>query len=374
MEVAENAGLCPYAQRVTASFGREAPEPEHRLRTAYQRDRARVIHSTAFRRLEYKTQVFLNGTGDHLRTRLTHTMEVASISRVMARALGLNEDLAETIALAHDLGHAPFGHTGEKTLNELMKAVGGFDHNKQSLRVVEFLESKYPGVPGLNLTSEVREGLRKHQHEFVRVDQQSGRELRYTSPSLEAQIANVADEIAYYSHDLDDGLDYGLLKEADLENIDLWRRCADQVRRDYPDFSGAGFCRQVIRNLIDLEVENVVKATATRIERAGVQSVDDVRACEQTLAGYSDEFRSANAQLRKYLYKNLYFHPIVAEPNSHGGELIEKVFHFLLQNPGQMGATTVARIESEGLERSVCDYVSGMTDRFLIAEAERCGA
>ncbi len=372
LEAAESAGLCSYAQRVVDSFGREVPEPEHRLRTAYQRDRARVIHSMAFRRLEYKTQVFLNGTGDHLRTRLTHTMEVASISRVMARALGLNEDLAETIALAHDLGHSPFGHTGEKRLNELMKGAGGFDHNQQSLRVVEFLESKCPGMPGLNLTSEVREGLRKHQHEFVRTDPQSGSEIRYPSPSLEAQLANVADEIAYYSHDLDDGLDYGLLKEADLEGIELWSRCADRVRQDYPGFEGGSFRRQVIRNLIDLEVENVVEATAARIEEAAVQSAEEVRACERNLVAYSDELRAANAQLRKYLYQNLYYHPIVAEPNSQGGELIEKVFHFLVQHPEKMGKTSVARIESEGLERSVCDYVSGMTDRFLFIEAERC--
>jgi len=370
LEAAESAGLSPYAQRAADSFGREYPETEHHLRTAYQRDCARVIHSTAFRRLEYKTQVFLNGTGDHLRTRLTHTMEVASISRVMARALGLNEDLAETIALAHDLGHSPFGHTGEKRLNELMKDAGGFDHNRQSLRVVELLEAKYPGIPGLNLTSEVREGLGKHQREFVRKDSHSGIETRFPSPSLEAQIADMADEIAYYSHDLDDGLDYGLLEQAELEGIELWNRCADQVKRDHPGFGGNAFCRQVIRNLIDLEVENVVEATATRIEEAGVRSADEVRACGHPLAGYSDGLREENAQLRSYLYKNLYFHPIVAEPNCHGGELIEKMFGYLIDHPDAMGVTSATRIESQGLERTVCDYISGMTDRFLLSEAE----
>ncbi|MCF6310929.1 MAG: deoxyguanosinetriphosphate triphosphohydrolase [Verrucomicrobiales bacterium] len=369
LEAAEGAVLNPYAQRVADSLGRAVAEPEHRLRTAYQRDRARVIHSSAFRRLEYKTQVFLNGTGDHLRTRLTHTMEVASISRVMARALGLNEDLAETIALAHDLGHSPFGHTGEKRLNDLMAEAGGFDHNKQSLRVVEFLESKYPGMPGLNLSFEVREGLRKHEHHFVRKDGDT--EIAYFSASLEAQIADVADEIAYYSHDLDDGLDHGLLKEADLENIDLWNRCAKKVKSEHPGFEGSSFRRQVIRNLIDLEVENVVEATLKRIEAAGVQCAHDVRDCEKALAGYSDDFRVANAQLRKYLYQNLYYHPIVAGPNSQGGEMIEKVFHFLIKNPDRMGNTSIARIESEGLQRSVCDYISGMTDRFLFMEAEK---
>ncbi len=369
LEAVESAGLSPYAQRAADSFGREYPETEHHLRTAYQRDCARVIHSTAFRRLEYKTQVFLNGTGDHLRTRLTHTMEVASISRVMARALGLNEDLAETIALAHDLGHSPFGHTGEKQLNDLMRDAGGFDHNRQSLRVVELLEAKYPGMPGLNLTSEVREGLGKHQREFVRRDPRSGAEVKFPSPSLEAQIADVADEIAYYSHDLDDGLDYGLLEQADLERIDLWHRCADQVRRDHPGFEGSAFCRQVIRNLIDFEVENVVEATARRIRQAGVRSADEVRACRQSLVGYSDELRKQNVQLRKYLYQNLYFHPLVAEPNSQGAELIRKMFAHLMEHPEAMGATSVARIESEGLKRTVCDYISGMTDRFIQSEA-----
>jgi len=207
---------------------------------------------------------------------------------------------------------------------------------------------------------------------LLRVDPESGQEWRYSSPSLEAQIANVADEIAYYSHDLDDGLDHGLLNEEDLEGIELWCRCAQRVRQDHPGFAGQSFRRQVIRNLIDLEVENVVAATAARVEAAGVQSADEVRACERALAGYSDELRIANAQLRKYLYQNLYYHPTVAVPNSQGGELIEKVFRFLIQNPDQMGKTSIARIENEGLERSVCDYVSGMTDRFLIAEAQTC--
>jgi len=227
-------------------------------------------------------------------------------------------------------------------------------------------------MPGLNLTSEVREGLRKHEEEFVRIDPQSGTETRYPSPSLEAQIADVADEIAYYSHDLDDGLDYGLLQEADLDNIELWRQCAQQVKQEHPDFDGRGFRRQVIRNLIDLEVENVVEATTTRIVDAGVQSADDVRTCMKPLAGYSDDLRQANGQLRKYLYQNLYYHPTVAEPNMHGGELIEKVFKWLIKHPEKMSGTSATRIESEGLERTVCDYISGMTDRFLISEAGRC--
>src|ERR1043166_1929419 len=221
MERTERATLAPFAQKSGESRGRKYPEPSHAYRTEFQRDRARIIHSRAFRRLEYKTQVFLNGTGDHLRTRLTHTMEVAAISRSIARALRLNEDLAETISLAHDLGHSPFGHRGETVLNTLMKEYGGFEHNKQSLRIVEDLEQKYPSFAGLNLTWEVREGLDKHAAPQGK------------SPSLEAQVANLADEVAYYSHDLDDGLDAGLLDEMHLsKNVRIWRDASKHVARE----------------------------------------------------------------------------------------------------------------------------------------------
>ena len=367
LEAAEAAVLAPWAQRVADSFGREHAEPKHKLRTTYQRDRARVIHSEAFRRLEYKTLVFLNGTGDHLRTRLTHTMEVASVSRVIARALGLNEDLAEAIALAHDLGHAPFGHTGEERLNRLMKGHGGFEHNLQSLRIVEFIESKHPDTPGLNLSYELREGLRKHDQGYLRGSQ------RFPSPSLEAQVANLADEIAYYSHDLDDGLDAGLLSEDELEELDLWRRCAVGVQETFPGFDGAAFRRQLIRNLIDLEVEDVVAATAQRIEDSGVQSADDVRRQPKPLVGYSDEIRRGNQQLRKFLYQNLYFHPQVAEPNQRAADLIERVFRACLEKPEIMGQSTLNRRNRDGLERTACDYVSGMTDRYLMSAAAELG-
>jgi dGTPase len=367
LEAAEAAVLAPWAQKVADSFGREHAEPKHKLRTTYQRDRARVIHSEAFRRLEYKTQVFLNGTGDHLRTRLTHTMEVASVSRVIARALGLNEDLAETIALAHDMGHAPFGHTGEDRLDRLMKGHGGFEHNMQSLRIVEFIERKHPDTPGLNLSYELREGLRKHDQGYQRADE------HFPSPSLEAQVANLADEIAYYSHDLDDGLDAGLLKEGDLEAVDLWRQCAVGVQETFPGFDGSGFRRQLIRNLIDLEVDDVVAATAQRIEESEVQSADDVRRQAKPLVGYSDELRRANQQLRKFLYQNLYFHPQVAEPNQRAADLIERVFSACMENPQRMGQSTLDRKNRDGLERVVCDYVSGMTDRYLMTAAGELG-
>src|SRR6184192_4087843 len=221
MEATERATLAPFAQKSGDSRGRKYREQSHAYRTQFQRDRARIIHSRAFRRLEYKTQVFLNGTGDHLRTRLTHSIEVASISRTIARALSLNEDLAEAIALAHDLGHSPFGHSGEEMLAECMRDHGGFDHNKQSQRVVELLETAYPAFPGLNLTFEVREGLQKHQ---AFCDPPATDEEKYRRPSLEAQIANLADEITYYSHDMDDAVDFEILSVAQLEQNDVWRR------------------------------------------------------------------------------------------------------------------------------------------------------
>src|SRR5881398_3431958 len=232
MEATERATIAPFAQRSGDSRGRKYPEPSHAYRTEFQRDRARIIHSRAFRRLEYKTQVFLNGTGDHLRTRLTHSIEVASISRTIARALSLNEDLAEAIALAHDLGHSPFGHSGEEMLAECMRDHGGFDHNKQSQRVVELLETAYPAFPGLNLTFEVREGLRKHD-EFHEPLGPGGE--KYRCPSLEAQIANLADEITYYSHDLDDAVDFEILRSAQLEEVTIWRQSHESVAARYPE-------------------------------------------------------------------------------------------------------------------------------------------
>src|SRR5207249_8195262 len=250
MEATERATLAPFAQKSGDSRGRKYREQSHAYRTQFQRDRARIIHSRAFRRLEYKTQVFLNGTGDHLRTRLTHTMEVAAISRNISRALMLNEDLAETIALAHDLGHSPFGHKGETVLNQLMKRHGGFEHNRQSLRVVELLEQKYPRFPGLNLTWEVREGLVKHFTSFDHPAKRNGFPAR--SSSLEAQVANLADEITYYSHDIDDGLTAGLFSEAQLaRDVRIWREAAQAVRKSYGELPDE--CRRyfIIRCIID---------------------------------------------------------------------------------------------------------------------------
>lgn len=371
MEVDEDRALSPYAQRVAASAGRTHTEPDHPFRTAYQRDRARIIHSRAFRRLEYKTQVFLNGTGDHLRTRLTHTIEVASVSRTIACALGTNEDLAEVIALAHDLGHAPFGHAGEEKLNELMKAHGGFEHNVQSLRVVELIESVYPNFDGLNVSYEVLEGIRKHDRGYTRLAHGDLAEENFPRPSLEAQIANVADEITYYSHDLDDGLDHELITEEQLAEVALWRKCAEFVDSHYQNVEGKRRRCYIVRALLDHQVADMIAATAKRVQDAGVDSADDVRRYPEFLAGYSDTLRDANRQLRTFLYKNLYYHDEVAGANARGCDLISDVFARYEEAPSLIGGESAARIETEGLHRCIADYISGMTDRYIIEEHAR---
>ena len=369
LEAREHQCLASFAQFSDRSRGRKHAETPPEFRTDFQRDRDRVIHSRAFRRLEYKTQVFLNGTGDHLRTRLTHTMEVAGISRNIARALRLNEDLAETIALAHDLGHSPFGHTGEKALNRLMKGHGGFEHNTQSVRIVEDLEQKYPHYRGLNLSWETLEGLAKHHTAYDHPRSPSG---PLKSASLEAQVANLADEITYYSHDLDDGLDSGLLAEPTLRrHVRLW----GQAHRSILKQNGAlpDECRRyfIIRCLIDEHVKDVVSTSESLIQKAGVQSADDVRAWKGPLIQYGQRRRALNLELRDYLYKNLYFNPAVNRPNERAARMLEELFRFYLEHPEELGEFTQTRIAAEGLHRVVCDYMAGMTDRYAVQEYRR---
>jgi dGTPase len=354
MEADEARLLAPFAQKSGESHGRQFPEPSHAYRTEFQRDRARIIHSRAFRRLEYKTQVFLNGTGDHLRTRLTHTIEVASISRTIARALRLNEDLAEAIALAHDLGHSPFGHSGEEMLAECMREHGGFEHNRQSLRVVELLEHPYPKFPGLNLTSAVREGLDKTQ-----------------VSSLETQIADLADEITYYSHDLDDAVDFEILSAAQLEENEVWRRSHRAVRARHPAAREPDLHKLIIRDIIDVQVRDVITASAQSIAETDVRNADDVRRQPAPLICYSDELSAANRALRKFLYQNVYYHPRVADVNRRACEMLRRVFEEYVVDPDRLGETATKRIEAEGLHRTVCDYIAGMTDRYLMEEYTR---
>jgi dGTPase len=368
MEVAERAMLAPFAQKSGDSRGRQYSEPSHAYRTEFQRDRARIIHSRAFRRMEYKTQVFLNGTGDHLRTRLTHSIEVASISRTIARALGLNEDLAEAIALAHDLGHAPFGHSGEEMLAECMREHGGFDHNRQSVRVVELLENPYPNFPGLNLTFEVREGLRKHEA-FYQLPTPD--EATYRCPSLETQVADLADEITYYSHDLDDAVDFEILSAAQLAENEVWRRSHDAVLARYARAREPELHKLIIRDIIDNEVHDLVATSAKSIAQSGVQSADEAREQPATLIRYSDELTEMNRSLRKFLYQNVYYHPRVSDVNRRACEMLRRVFGAYLLDPDRLGDGAARRIEKEGLHRTVCDYVAGMTDRYLMEEYAR---
>ena len=366
----ERQNLAPYAQFSAESRGRKYTEAPPEWRTEYQRDRDRVIHSRAFRRLEYKTQVFLNGSGDHLRTRLTHTMEVAAISRNIARALKLNEDLVETIALAHDLGHSPFGHTGEKVLDRLMKNHGGFEHNRQSLRVVEELEQKYPGFPGLNLTWEAREGLAKHYTSHDHPGKRRGFEAKCSS--LEAQVANLADEITYQSHDLDDGLDAGLLTEKNLRReVRIWHQAARTVQRQFGDL--ADECRRyfIIRCIIDGQVRDVVETAERRILDAGVRSADEVRLQPQALVQYSVPRRALNGELRKYLYANLYYNPVVHEPNQRAVRMLAELFHHCLAHHAEIGEQSRKRARRAGWPRAVCDYLAGMTDRYAMQEHRR---
>jgi dGTPase len=366
LEEQEAAMLAPYAQQSAASAGRRYREPRHPYRTEYQRDRARIIHARAFRRLEQKTQVFLSGTADHLRTRLTHTIEVASISRSIARALALNEDLAEAIALAHDLGHAPFGHSGESELNRMMRGHGGFDHNAQSLRVVEVLEKKYPKFPGLNLSFEVLEGLHKHHAPPAAAGGGATRQ-----PSLEAQIANLADEITYYSHDLDDGLDSRLIQPAQLAGLAVWQHSYEVVRSDFPRLTGPDLHGYVIRCIIDRQVQDVISTSAAAIAASKVRSVAEVRVRKTRLIGYSPQLRADNRALRKFLYANLYYNPGVAIMNRRACRMLRQVFTAYLRDPSLLGANAVRRVKKEGLPRVVCDYLSGMTDGYLLDEYVR---
>jgi dGTPase len=370
LEDIERRILAPYAQFSGDTHGREYPEKPPEWRTHYQRDRDRVIHSRAFRRLEYKTQVFLNGSGDHLRTRLTHTIEVAAVSRNIASALKVNSDLAETIALAHDLGHAPFGHKGETALTRLMKGHGGFEHNQHSLRIVESLEQKYPNFPGLNLTWEVREGLVKHYTAYDHPGKRKGFDAK--NSSLEAQIANLADEITYYSHDLDDGMDSGLLPEKKLvQNVRIFAQAARLVKKEFGNLPDE--CRRyfIIRTIIDMQIHDVVETSEALIRAAKVNSADDVRRFPKALIQHSTERRKLNLELRDYLYKNLYFNPVVHQPNMRAVKMLKELFNYFLKHPNEIGDGAQKRVKKIGLYRAVCDYIAGMTDRYVMIEYHR---
>jgi dGTPase len=371
LEELEDRWLAPYAVRSMHSRGREYPESEPAYRTAFQRDRDRILHSSAFRRLEYKTQVFVISEGDYYRTRLTHTLEVAQIGRSIARALGVNEDLAEAICLGHDLGHPAFGHSGEETLNRLMAGYGGFDHNRQTLRVATLLEHRYPGWTGLNLTWEVREGLVKHETEYDVSDARGYEPER--ACALECQIANVADELAYTAHDLDDGLRAGLISPPQLRDVEVWREMVADLDLEPCLEMGEVERHRAIRALIGLGVSDVVYTTSERLKAEGVDSVDTLRARGEPTIGFSPEIAAKQAELKRFLYENLYRHWRVMRMAAKAQRVLVALFEAYTEEPAQLPHSVQARIAAtdEPMERIVCDYLAGMTDRFALDEYAR---
>ncbi len=368
LEEIEDQTLAPYAMRCRASRGRAFPEPEPSYRTAFQRDRDRIVHTTAFRRLEYKTQVFIIYEGDYYRTRLTHTLEVAQIGRTIARALGANEDLVEAVCLAHDLGHPPFGHSGERALQNLMAAHGGFDHNKQSMRIVTELENRYPDFAGLNLTWEVREGIVKHETEYDVSDAQGYEPDK--RGNLEAQIANAADELAYTAHDLDDGLRSELLRPSQLDDLSLWLRLKKSI--DWPGGPIDDLTRhRLIRRLIGIEVTDILQTTNRRLEEDGVFSVEDLQRLSHNVIGYSPEQDHSNRQLKTFLFENMYQHHRVVRMQVKAERTVEDLFAAYTASPDVLTEEVQARARLVGLERTVCDYIAGMTDRFALEEHDR---
>jgi len=365
LEAFEDQFLAPYGVRSKNTKGRAYPENEPLYRTVFQRDRDRILHTTAFRRLEYKTQVFITDEGDYYRTRLTHTLEVAQLGRTIARALGANEDLVEAICLAHDMGHSPFGHSGEVALNKIMKDFGGFDHNKQSLRIVTKLEQRYPEFNGLNLTWEVREGIVKHETEYDISDASDyDPELR---GNLEAQIANVADEMAYTAHDLDDGLRSGLIHLNQLDGITLWEIVKKSIGWDGNNFNEL-IRHRIIRRLIGLEVNDLVETTAMRLRESGARSAVDLQKMDTNVISFTEEMRQRNRELKDFLYKNLYRHPRVVRMQVKAERLINDLFSAYLENPAIMPHHVQAWAKERSMERTICDYIAGMTDRYAVEE------
>ncbi|MGD9019831.1 MAG: deoxyguanosinetriphosphate triphosphohydrolase [Desulfuromonadales bacterium] len=364
--------LAAYAAQSDSSRGRRYDELYKDDRPAYERDRDRIIHCAAFRRLEYKTQVFVNHEGDYYRTRLTHSLEVAQIGRGIARRLNLNEDLVEALALAHDLGHTPFGHTGEGVLDRLMTPYGGFEHNRQSLRIVEHLEERYPGFNGLNLTWEAREGIIKHASDYDIPDDSGFAEycpgLR---PTLEAQIIDLADEIAYNNHDIDDGLKAGYLKPEALMGITLWSETYARVRQKYPQLNEERQVLQTISHLIGHLIRDLVEQSRANIVAAGIATLDDVRAQKSNLVMFSKDTAARNKELKAFLYKNLYSHYKVERMRIKAERFLTILFENYLQNPTLLPVSYQEKYQEYGTERVICDYIAGMTDRYALDEYKR---
>jgi dGTPase len=361
----EDEHLAPWAMRSSRSRGRRYAEPEHALRTRYQRDRDRVVHSSSFRRLEYKTQVFVNHEGDNYRTRLTHSLEGAQIGRTVARVLGANEDLTECLVLGHDLGHTPFGHSGEKVMDELMRDHGGFEHNRQTLRILEVLEQRYPDFPGLNLTWEVREGVAKHN---PKGDASAPAEYAPGEPpAIEAQLGDFVDEIAYNNHDVDDGLTSGMMTVEQIRAVALFREAHDAaLARGIED--ERILRHQVIRRIIDRCVQDLLDTTLANLREARADSLEDVRGAGRRLVGYSAEMAARVKELKDFLLANMYRHYRVVRMGDKAGRILRDLFHTYTAEPLQLPPRYQRRIEKDGLHRVVCDYMAGMTDRFALDE------
>jgi len=363
----EDQHLAAYAMRSAASRGRLHGEPEHAFRTAFQRDRDRIIHSTAFRRLEYKTQVFVNHEGDYYRTRLTHTMEAAQITRTIAKSLRLNADLAEAVALAHDLGHTPFGHAGERVLDNLMKPHGGFEHNAQSLRIVDEMEERYADFRGLNLTWEVREGIVKHTPPYSKP--LAAAFAPGEAPCLEAQLVDCTDEIAYNSHDIDDGLKSGLLTFEQLDSVTLWRDAYHSVRDRYPQTNQRIWRYQAIRLIIDRMVTDLIETLEKRLAEERIRTPADLRAHGRPLVGHGEALEAQRLELKRFLMANLYRHYRVMRMAEKAKRVMSDLFNAFLSEPRQLPPHILARQElGDSLPRVVADYIAGMTDRYVLEE------
>jgi dGTPase len=365
LEQIESDALAPYALRSADSRGRAYPDPEPRYRTAFQRDRDRIVHAAAFRRLEYKTQVFVNDEGDYYRTRLTHTLEVAQIGRTIARALGANQDLVEAVALAHDLGHPPFGHAGEDALNELMREHGGFNHNHQSYRVVTELENRYPDFPGLNLTWETLEGIAKHE-----TQDNIGAILGFDPhlrACLEAQIADISDEVAYNAHDLDDGLRAGLLHPDGLRELAIWRLLCERLNWNGHALNEVE--RHVfIRELIGVMVDSILDESVTRLKHNGIDSARAVQQLDHNVVQYGAEARAMSAALKTYLFQHMYYSFRIVRMKKRAERFIMQIFETLIQEPRQMPEPYQAMLSRLPLHRVVADYIASMTDRSALLE------
>jgi len=367
-EEREERLLAPYGMRSARSRGRRYSEKEHELRTCFQRDRDRIVHSSSFRRLEYKTQVFVNHEGDNYRTRLTHTLEGAQIGRTVARVMGLNEELMECLILGHDLGHTPFGHSGERVMDELMREHGGFEHNRQTLRILETLERRYPDFPGLNLTWEVREGIIKHQG-----DSDAAAPEEYApgeAPTVEAQLVDIVDEIAYNNHDIDDGLTSGMITVDQIRSVRIFREAHEEaLERGIADDRTAW--QAVVRRIIDRCTRDLIATTLESLRAAGVASVEDVRRAGRRLVGYSPEVAAMVAELKDFLLREMYRHYRVVRMGDKAGRIIRDLFASLVDEPRQLPPHFQEQIERDGVHRVVCDYIAGMTDRFALDEHQK---